>query len=100
MSLKTRIILLTTTRLLVISVAVFIMGCAGIVYAGGGAVESSDIYWKIICALMSALSSICIGIQVWIIGNQKELFTRVAKTEADDQTRKALCDERHRSRIQ
>jgi hypothetical protein len=98
MSHKTRIRLLKASRWSLILAAAIVFLTAGSLYAGAGVVEAGDVMWKIICALMSALSSICIGIQVWIIKNQTELFTRMGKVEADDQTRKALCDERHKGR--
>ena len=57
--------------------------------------EHSDIMWQIITALFGVLNTILTGVIVWIISQQSELFGRLRKVEADQQTTERLCEERH-----
>ena len=59
-------------------------------------VTSVSIMWQVITGLLALLQTIFICIGLWLINNQTEIFKRVGKLEASDQTREALCEERHK----
>lgn len=54
-------------------------------------VSSKDI----IMILFGMLQTVFMGIGVWLISNDKELFTRMGKVESAQATREAICDERN-----
>lgn len=66
-----------------------------VVYAGGNGAETDTFSHKdIIMILLALLQTIFIGIGVWLITNDKELFTRMNKVESDVKVQKVKCEER------
>ena len=63
------------------------------------AASSSDSFSSkdIIMILLGLLNTILIGIGVWLVGNDKELFMRIASVESKQSTRDAICDERDKN---
>lgn len=59
--------------------------------AAADAMSSKDI----IMILFGMLQTVFMAIGVWLISNDKELFTRMGKAESEIATRKALCDDRN-----
>lgn len=96
-------------RLLSVSRAVLLASCicaAWITFCGYSAFAAADtaatvaanpgLAWWIIVSLLGSLQTILIGIAVWMISNIREMFVRIGQLEANGQTLKAVCDERHK----
>lgn len=67
-----------------------------IVQAAGTAPAPDTITSKdIIMILFGLLQTMFMGIGIWLISNDKELFTRMGKVESNQATRDAICDERN-----
>lgn len=77
--------------------AVGVLALAAKLQAGDTATmgEHSDAMWQVIGVLVGTLNTVLTGIALWLIKNQAELFGRMRKVEADQQTLEALCEERH-----
>lgn len=99
MALKTRIRLLTCARLLISAFALVVfLVAAQIAFGGGEAMQPTPMgmMWEVIVALFGLLNTVLTGVMVWLVSNLREAFQRISRLEGDDQTRKALCDERHK----
>ena len=98
MSIRTRIKLLTSCRLILILCFGLVMGLSISAYAGVVQQEAQlvDLMWKFIAGLMSVLCTISIGVQVWLISNQSELFRRTSAVEADVKAHREGCDVTHK----
>ena len=67
-------------------------------YAGPAAPPDDTFSMKdIIMVLFGLLQTVFMGIGVWLIANDKELFTRMARVEGKIETRDAICDDRWNS---
>lgn len=88
---KLRLFIKTATLLITI------LACHAIVEASGApATDSATISSKdIIFVLYGLLQTIFMGIGVWLISNDKELFKRVSRLETDVAVMDKVCDERH-----
>lgn len=68
-----------------------------LVHAGSSNPQPDDTFSNkdIIMILFGLLQTIFLGIGVWLIGNDREIFTRLRLVESRQETRDALCDERN-----
>lgn len=57
--------------------------------------EHSDVLMKAIAGLLSVNALFLTGFVAWLMGNQKELFTRMGAAETKLETIRAICEERH-----
>lgn len=57
--------------------------------------EHADVLMKVMAGLLSLNAMFLTGFVAWLIGNQKELFTRIGHVETRVETLKAVCEERH-----
>ena len=96
MALKTRMILLWFSRMVVMASSILLVSVYLAQAGGESAPSSSGIMWQIITGLLALLQTVFMGIGVWIISNQSEMFRRIGNLESDNKTRAALCDERHK----
>ena len=98
MSLRVRTVLFSAARVLVLTVGILIV-YVYLVQASGDAANGNSpasMMWEVITGLLALLQTIFMGVAVWLINNQSELYRRLGKIEGDEQTRKAICDERHK----
>jgi len=74
-----------------------LLAIVAMAYAGTVQPDDSFSLKDIVMVLFGLLQTLFMGIGVWLIANDKELFTRMAKVEKDQQVRDAVCDERWNS---
>ena len=88
---------LRTMQIILIVVTLLVLGISFRIYAVGepSVAEHSDIIWQMIVGLFGILNTVLMGVIVWIINNQSSIFRRLGIVEANEQTRAALCEERH-----
>ena len=90
---------LRTVQTMLVIITLLVLGMAARLRAEGSpsVAEHSDIIWQMIVGLFGILNTILMGVIVWIINNQSSIFRRLGMVEANEQTRAALCDERHQT---
>jgi uncharacterized membrane protein YcjF (UPF0283 family) len=77
--------------------SVSLLTIVAMAYAGNAQPDDMFSPKDIIMLLFALLQTVFLGIGVWLIANDKELFTRMAKVEKSQEVRDAVCDERWNS---
>lgn len=75
-------------------VSVAMITVVSLSHAGSSSPDDTFAAKDIIMVLFGLLQTVFMGIGIWLIANDKELFTRVANVEKKQEVRDTLCDER------
>lgn len=102
MALKTRLRVLGLVKggfiaglLIIAFITLFAYQTASAANISQDQISTVNFMWQVITGLLALLQTIFIGIGVWLISNQTELFRRVGGLEVSVEARKVVCEERH-----
>jgi uncharacterized membrane protein YcjF (UPF0283 family) len=77
-----------------LAAAILLAGYVVVYGAAGTPVSDTFSNKDIITLLATLLQTVLFGIGIWLIANDREIFTRLRKVESAQQVRDKLCDER------